>query len=126
MSLTNGVDIAPVGFNLWVLQRITVHLTGTRYQKPCTHSFCQSKHVHCTHHIGLVTPWNTKSRTPKRTHVSNNKLKIRFKMIVFFIILSFWDSNPMDWIIPHGKFILYIRFTEPHWLIKKKNVEPRI
>lgn len=28
--LTDGIDVAPVGLNLWVLQGISVHLAGAR------------------------------------------------------------------------------------------------
>ena len=28
-KLTDGIDVAPVGFNLWVLKRISIDFTGT-------------------------------------------------------------------------------------------------
>ncbi|KAG9146534.1 hypothetical protein Leryth_020429 [Lithospermum erythrorhizon] len=51
---TNRVNIAPIALSLWMLQGITIHLTGTGYKEPGVNPLCQTKHVQCPHHICLV------------------------------------------------------------------------
>ncbi|RRT69393.1 hypothetical protein B296_00009710 [Ensete ventricosum] len=53
-SHTNGIDVAPVCLSLWVLQGITIDLTGTGEEKSGSYSLGQAEHVESSHHVGLV------------------------------------------------------------------------
>lgn len=68
---TDGVDIAPIIFFLRMLQRISIHLTGTRKQKPGSHSLCQPQHIQCTHHICFVSKVKCSTTFLKQTDNPN-------------------------------------------------------
>ncbi|RZR94794.1 hypothetical protein BHM03_00023549 [Ensete ventricosum] len=55
---TDGINIAPVGLYLWVLQGITINLTGACEEKSGSYSLGQAQHVESSHNIGLVNSRN--------------------------------------------------------------------
>lgn len=46
--------MSPICFFLWMLKRVSIHLTSASKEKPCTDSLSKSQHIKGTHHIGLV------------------------------------------------------------------------
>lgn len=63
-EFTDGVDIAPVGLDLGVLQGVAVDLAGAGQQEARTDSLGQAEHVEGAYHIGLV---KSESRTKTQT-----------------------------------------------------------
>lgn len=53
-GLTDGIDVAPVGLHLGVLERVAVNLAGAGEQEPRANPLGQPKHVERSHNVGLV------------------------------------------------------------------------
>lgn len=51
---TYRINIAPICLLLRVLKWVSINLTGTRQQKACPNSLCETQHIQGTHHICLV------------------------------------------------------------------------
>lgn len=72
-EVTDGVDVAPVGLDLGVLEGVAVHLAGGGEQKPSAHPLGEPQHVEGPHYIRLVNSSRIKENFAPKT--KNNKIK---------------------------------------------------
>ena len=74
-GITDGVDVAPVGLDLRMLERVAVDLAGAGKQEARADSLGQAEHVEGAHHIGLVKSESRKTEEHKHKMMKEKKKK---------------------------------------------------
>lgn len=74
LKLTYWVNISPISLLLGMLKWISINLTCTSKQEPCTDPLCKSQHVKSTHNICLVTIAVKVLKAHFKIHKSNQSI----------------------------------------------------